>query len=231
MQIEGELHIPIVRNTFIEVQKPSRNSIRRKTVPADLSLLYSKVFSSCDRADTEASTDISSDGCSESIFGSDDKFDQVGLVPDPPYVPSRKHTRAYRTYEEKCDSVIRRTAKVLEASDLISNILVCEDSSDGSVMIRVRVEVGVSVECISVMAQKALLEVTKQSKSVYVMGYTSAHPFVQHQSGFSATLGAMENATRACWHVFKKGFCRHNVKCTKQHPIYQTVVQVCVERS
>jgi hypothetical protein len=236
MQIEGELHVPVVKNTFIEVKKPTRSTIRRHSVPADLCLLSDcEEVSSCDHSDAEASTDVSSDGCSESIFGSvssDEALEQVAPVADPPRVrPNPKHVCAQRSYQEKCDSVIRRTAKALEDSDLSKSVFVSEDASEGSIVIRVRAEEGVSVESILVQAQKALLETTKQSKSIYIMGFSSPHPFIEHQSGFSATLGAMENATRACWHVFKKGFCRHGSNCSKQHPIYQTGVRVLVEKA
>jgi len=231
MQIEGELHVAIVRNTFIEVKKPIRNTIKRKTAPADLCLLSDcEGGSSCGHSDTEASTDVSSDGCSsESILGSesfDEAFEQAVPVANPPYVrPSPKHACAHA----RAHKVIRRTAKALEESDLSTNVFVSEDASDGSIVIRVRAETGVSVDSILIKAQKFLLETTNQSKSIYIMGFSSPRPFVELQSGFSATLGAMENATRACWHVFKKGFCRHGSNCSKQHPIYETNVRVLVE--
>jgi len=78
-------------------------------------------------------------------------------------------------------------------------------------------------------AQKSLLEVTKQSKSIYVMGYCTPEAFVAQPYGFDTTLGAMENATKACWHVFKKGRCRHGCNCAKQHPIFEMPLQVVVE--
>jgi hypothetical protein len=77
-------------------------------------------------------------------------------------------------------------------------------------------------------AQKTLLEVTTQSKCVYIMGYASTNPFRLRADGFEATVGLMENATRACWHVFKKGFCRHGVTCNKQHPVFEVPLQVSV---
>jgi len=49
--------------------------------------------------------------------------------------------------------------------------------------------------------------------------------------GFEATLAAMENARNACYHIFKKGFCRHGDQCSKQHPVCQQTVQVVVENS
>jgi hypothetical protein len=79
-------------------------------------------------------------------------------------------------------------------------------------------------------AQKALLEVTANSKCIYVMGYCTPQAFTRHSHGFEVTLGAMENATKACWHVFKKGVCRHDINCSKQHAMYKVPLRLSVEQ-
>merc|ERR1719321_309369 len=63
------------------------------------------------------------------------------------------------------------------------------------------------------------------------MGYAGPKPFTLKPQGFEATLGVMENARSACYHVFKKGFCRHGSECSKNHPACQQTVQVVVENA
>lgn len=61
------------------------------------------------------------------------------------------------------------------------------------------------------------------------MGYCSPKPFVMQPQGFEATLAAMETKMNACWHMFKRGFCRHGAECAKQHPAVELPVRVVVE--
>jgi len=61
------------------------------------------------------------------------------------------------------------------------------------------------------------------------MGYRSPKAFSMRAQGFEATLGGMQSANLACWHVFKKGFCRHADACCKQHPTCQVPIHVLVE--
>lgn len=61
------------------------------------------------------------------------------------------------------------------------------------------------------------------------MGYCSPKPFVMQPQGFEATLAAMESPVSACWHVFKKGFCRHGNECAKMHPVVEFPVRILVE--
>lgn len=61
------------------------------------------------------------------------------------------------------------------------------------------------------------------------MGYCSPRPFLMQPQGFEATLAAMDSKTNACWHIFKRGFCRHGAECAKQHPVVQLPVRVVVE--
>jgi len=79
------------------------------------------------------------------------------------------------------------------------------------------------------IAQDALLEASSKSKCIYLMGFCSPEAFAVQPQGFQVSLGAMENAKTACWHVFKKGFCRHGTTCNKQHPACEIPLRVLVE--
>lgn len=294
MRIEGELHIPIVKNTFIEVQSPSMGTIRRNSIPADLRLLLpsSEGPLFCEQTYSDASTDIASDALSDSIFdsvssdkvsvyessdtSSDSIFDSVSLdkasvdtssdafsdsifdsasldvasigrsdslfdsvSSDQIYEQSSLVVETHRvrsstrvgclTSMVKSDKLIRRAAKMLEESGLITEIVFSDHFR--SITIRLGDEADLCVDRVLATAQKTFMELTKQSRSIYIMGYSSPNAFIEHTNGFEVTLGAMENATRACWHVFKKGCCRHGTNCSKQHPVYQTIVRVFVEKA
>jgi len=99
---------------------------------------------------------------------------------------------------------------------------------DGSWCLIVRPVASSNADCIA-LAKEALLEAASKSKCIYLMGYSSPKPFTMQPQGFQATLGAMENAKSACWHIFKKGFCRHGANCCKQHPACEMPVHVLVE--
>jgi len=54
-------------------------------------------------------------------------------------------------------------------------------------------------------------------------------PFISEPQGFRATLGVMENPRTACYHIYKKGFCRHGSACRKEHPAIQVPIHVIIE--
>lgn len=126
-------------------------------------------------------------------------------------------------------NVIRVTMAALQGCEYASHVEVCETAGDWSIVIQARGKGDWQTERLLTVAKEALLDATSESKSIYVMGYAAPQPFSARPQGFEATLGAMANATKACWHVFKKGFCRHGIDCCKEHPACQTRVHVLVE--
>jgi hypothetical protein len=79
------------------------------------------------------------------------------------------------------------------------------------------------------MAKGTLVEAASKSKGVFVMGYCAPKPYIMQPQGFEATLGVMDNPKMACWHLFKKGFCRHGPGCIKQHPLCKVPVRVLIQ--
>lgn len=236
MQLEGQLHVPVVKNTFIEVMEPSAASARRMSLPAFLHLCRER----CDGSDdikrrvsdlsTVASTTSGSSSDSDEWATNSMVLDQFSLIPAvPEYVGSSgKATASCKPHHKaRMDKVIRRVAKALEASDMIDKVEV----ASGSLIIQMHGTSNSLKQEVSALAQKTILEVTTQSKCIYAMGFASSSAFKMHANGFEVTLGAMENASRACWHVFKKGFCRHGDNCCKQHAVLETPLQVIVSVS
>mmetsp|Transcript_15606 Transcript_15606/g.24854 ORF Transcript_15606/g.24854 Transcript_15606/m.24854 type:complete len:524 (+) Transcript_15606:124-1695(+) len=144
---------------------------------------------------------------------------EVAVVPDPP-----KPITA-----DKFSFVIREVVKLLQSSSLTFKVEVCENSQDCSIVLQT--DNGDEAEQVLSLAKEALLQATSHSKSVYVMGYCSPNPFTPISQGFEATLGSMENAGQACWHLYKKGFCRHDSACNKHHPTHKVPVRVLVEQA
>jgi hypothetical protein len=130
-------------------------------------------------------------------------------------------------YDHQFSRVIKNAAKMMRESDLISNIEVSDNLRDCAIILQTSSDSASVLE----LAHHALMDAASQSKCIFVMGYCAPKPFIMCPSGFEVTLGAMESATSACWHVFKKGFCRHGDDCCKQHQTCKIPVRILVETS
>jgi len=139
--------------------------------------------------------------------------------------PSKDH------YKKHIAEVIRLTRVRMKDSEHVASVEVSEDADGWSIMIQPKGndENNWQSELLMTQAKEALLDAASATRSIYVMGYCNAKPFTARPLGFEATLGAMQSATSACWHVFKKGFCRHGDDCCKQHPGCTVPVRVMVE--
>jgi hypothetical protein len=225
LEIEDSCHVPIVKNTFIALLKPSDKKRRRVTIPADMRLLLESCETSS-RCNSEVTTDGSGDECLETVSS----FSPApSLVLAPLLMRSNAKSCWKHQYRKKYDAVMKRVGMALAECDLLAGVTISDDAQDCSIVLQVRDEVDSVAEQVLAFAEKTLLEVTTKSKCIYVMGYCTPQAFKSQPHGFEATLGAMENATKACWHVFKKGVCRHDVNCCKQHAIYKVPVRVFVE--
>jgi hypothetical protein len=230
LEVESECrahHAPVVKNTFIALLKPSRKARKCETVPADMRLLLESLdFSTGSKlTNSEVSTDASGDECNDMDVAS-----LANFVPAPSFVRSNTKSCWRHQYRKKYDAVIKRVGTALTDSDLIAGVNISDSSQECSIVLQVREDVDAVAYTVLEFAQKTLLEVTTKSKCIYIMGYCTPQAFTRHPYGFEATLGAMENATTACWYFFKRGVCRHDGNCSKQHAIYKVPVRVSVER-
>lgn len=235
-------HNPIVKNTFIEVENRLDLNIRRGSVPAALRLLREE---ECQcvlvRTNSEASTCISEGAsslperldtyiasCSDPVPSNVTLPRDQSIVLPPPRPLNNSNAGSWKPcYRNKLDKVIKRFAKLLEDHESIASVSVSEDDQDCSV--KACAMGGIETRnSVASFAKQALLQSASQCKCIYVMGYC-ARAFLEHPWGVEASVGAMENATRACWHVFKKGHCRHEVNCSKQHPIHTATVRIIIE--
>jgi hypothetical protein len=133
-------------------------------------------------------------------------------------------------YDHHFAKVIKAAVKTMRDSDLISSLEISDNLRDCAIIVQARGDPALT-ESVLELAHQALLDAASQSKCIFVMGFCAPKPFNMCPSGFEVTLGAMESATAACWHVFKKGFCRHGDDCRKQHPTCKIPVRVLVETS
>lgn len=79
------------------------------------------------------------------------------------------------------------------------------------------------------IAKEALVQATSQVKRTHLLGHCGPLPFVPQPQGFKATLAIMEDSRSACYHLFKKGWCRHGAACCKEHPSIQAPIHILVE--
>jgi len=135
--------------------------------------------------------------------------------------------KPFEHFKKHIAEVIKITAASVRKSAHVGNLDVSEDENGWSLVIQPRGN-QVDAEILLNEAKEALLNVCSTSKSTYVMGYCGSNPFNMRPNGFEASLGCMRSAGSACWHVFKKGFCRHEGNCSKQHPAIEVPVRVLV---
>lgn len=135
-------------------------------------------------------------------------------------------------YSKHIAEVLRAAKQALQDSAHVVNVEISHDQNGWSVVIQPTGDSEEHMwknELLLKTAKEALLEAASKSKSIYVMGYCGKDTFNMRAQGFEATLGAMRDAGSACWHIFKKGFCRHAADCSKQHPAFTVPVHVLVE--
>jgi len=136
-----------------------------------------------------------------------------------------------KTYKKRFAEVVAWAKKAIKGIEHVASVQVSDSPAGWTVIIQpqgVGDEDG-QTDALIAKAKEALLDAATKSKCVYLMGYCTPNPFSMRPQGFEATLGAMENAKSACWHVFKKGFCRHGDTCSKRHAACTMSVEVLVE--
>jgi len=132
-------------------------------------------------------------------------------------------------HKDQIQDVIYRARKAMEASHQVESVEISGDMSGFTVIVKPSGDDEYQTESLSTLAQEALLDSASASKCIYVMGYCAPKPFIMRPQGFEAKLAAMDNASRACWHVFKKGFCRHGAECRTEHPAIEVPIHVLIE--
>lgn len=132
-------------------------------------------------------------------------------------------------YQAQIEGVVRAVHEALEANVLTHEVNYFEGVNGWNVVVKLQGNNPYHIEHLLTTAKTALLEGAAKSKSMYVIGFRGIKPFQHKPNGFEATLGAMRSASRACWHIFKKGFCRHDKDCNKEHPACMVPVNVLLE--
>jgi hypothetical protein len=255
---EEETCVLVVKNTFITLQMDCPNKSRRMSIPSSLRLfLESPTEGEVDcqqgkpRGYSDASTAVSDEdvvvtaAAPDSIVGSyvswhvnsDNDLDIARLPSKDNYASATPSTRSNvqarvldRSQRYKYDfaKVIKRSMRIMQESELVAHVKRSDDSQGCSLILQMSDQGCSQKERVLALAQKALLDAAVPSKSIYIMGYCSANGFMASESGFEATFVGMENAATACWHIFKRGFCRHGSACRKQHPFWRMQTRVLV---
>lgn len=135
-------------------------------------------------------------------------------------------------HKQPIADVISQAKEHMQASESIGSVKICEDASGWSIVIKPSVDIDSDewqTEALLTIAKDCLLQAALSTKNIFVMGYCSPNAFPMRAQGFEASLGVMQAPSQACWHVFKKGFCRHAGDCSKQHPAIEVPVRVLVE--
>jgi len=134
-------------------------------------------------------------------------------------------------YMQQFEDIIQFTVQAAQCSGLAGHVELTSDEDGWSIVLEPLICADdCQAERLLTIAKEALSEASSQSRCIYLIGYNSPKPVIMQPQGFMATLGAMENPKSACWHMLKKGFCRHGDECNKKHPVVEVPVQVLLER-
>lgn len=138
---------------------------------------------------------------------------------------------AKQPFKRHFEDVLNRAKRAMQESGYVANVEVRLDEDGWSISVQpIEMADGKwQTDRLLTIAKESLLQACSKSKCIYILGYCAPKPFVMRAQGFEATLGAMESARTACWHVYKKGFCRHGASCCKEHPACEMTVRVLVE--
>jgi len=138
---------------------------------------------------------------------------------------------ANKKYNNLFAEVVGCAQKVIRNSEHVAHVEVTDSAAGCSIIIRPcgDNDGDWQTELVLTTAKEALMDAASKSKNCFLLGYCSPKPFTHKPLGFEATLGIMESPTTACWHKFKKGFCRHGAECCKQHPPAELQINVLVE--
>jgi len=80
-------------------------------------------------------------------------------------------------------------------------------------------------ESLKQLAQQAILDATKQSELVYILGY-DVHPFTSSPRGLGCALVKVPDPEHACWDSYSRSFCCSPGFCKLQHPTGQAGVNM-----
>lgn len=252
--LEEMSYTPVVKNTFIELQLPTTLSLQRcNSAPGSLcnshgakgKMLVGSMMSDVSTdAQTEASTcsECGGDAPTDSDYSSEaspsSNWCQItpqnqrlnsSAVSFQPKMPAQDPAK--QQWNHRFEEVIDWVKKTMQQSGHVAEVQVWDDTNGWVIMVKPQAvdDPFLQSEQLLTLAKEALLDAASMSRCVYVMGYAGPKPFTLKPQGFEVTLGVMENARSACYHVFKKGFCRHGSECSKSHPACQQTVQVVVK--
>lgn len=153
-------------------------------------------------------------------------------LPNPPSVINNGDNRGAEGFKRQIASIIRDAMKIIEQAKEVFRITLHEDDrGEWTAVIYPRgqqsEDPAKAMEVLTALAKDTIMATANKSKHIYLIGYcaswTKARP-----CGFDATFAAMHNAGFACWHLYKKGFCRHESQCRKQHPQFLVPIHVII---
>lgn len=127
------------------------------------------------------------------------------------------------TFQASCvaEAIVRVATAAITAMmahpEVQGAVRVVEDHTGWIVEAHVSQSSSSSLEDVLECAKAHLLEAAGASTNIYVMGY-EAIPFQIKPDGFEATLGVMQDESRACWDSYAGGSCHRGARCRWQHP-------------
>jgi hypothetical protein len=190
------------------LDETSRRDSNLESMPSllDKGLPFNAEFSECSTiADFDLDSDVASSSPdsisrSEASFCSIEDSDAISQQ----VAGSAKHL-SQRRFRSAGGRVFKRFVKALESCDLVARVEASCGVEDCSVIVQVKDDDEGLIDSVSSFIQEALLDITSNSKGIFIMGYGSPDAFRATTNGFEATLVAMQSTRRTI--NFRDGLC------------------------
>lgn len=221
----------IVKNTFFCVQDLAHqteetSSRRRRSVPASL-----RLCSATKPEDDKASVSTTDDRLEElssrksTASAETSRSGRSKLTSEAEaWEPSTGQDALFQEFLQEASQIVMSAQAAVEA-DGRASFVQAMTSWEGMCL---RIFVPRACDDILEVAKAALLSAADLSSNTYVLGY-GGNPFVLQQHGFSASMGALRDESKACWETYRYGLCRRGCQCRWEHPPFVASVSVTVE--
>lgn len=154
-------------------------------------------------------------------------FVQPSAPPLQPMRPDKLNTIVAK-FNSQASCAVSLVKAALEGFSCVVDVQIVEEGVEcWAFTIKVRAEDMQRTEYVLTLAKEALLENAEKTPCVKVVGHRLA-PFLPFPHGFVATLGFVQDESKACYDAYGRGFCRRGCSCRWQHPPCGRSIRVVV---
>lgn len=165
-------------------------------------------------------------GSAVDAIGGDFFFDR------PPPTPPEAMPEAWIAsdpFELEVFSIVNTVMAVLVATGLVVSADIVRDAGRITIPVVISSHDSWVAESLLSCAKQGIVESTRQACSCAHLLGKCRTPLLRSRQGFQVTLGTMEDPNRACWDLYRDGWCRRGSCCHWKHPERSIQIEVAIE--